>query len=682
MLRAAIAPIVSQQHRRKIYVAASMAGTATAAFWTRSESAACSPSSLDDGQASSVAAVAASQSLTASFPSLSLSNVLRDAEQCRSLILPTAEALIRAARLAKTAVVMATDYQLYFVQRKQPNSLISDIYSWVFQCNNNQSKTDAAAGGNSSYSGELGRKQAQLEDQIDHLERDLDRAQQEYVAPISSSNNDEAKMSDHTLVKLNQKEAMRETASQLGTAQEELASVVAEIRDESGNNPDGIHERNAHRLLELCRTNGGVYIKVGQHLANLDLLVPQEYIQTLSSLFDNAPVSSYENVCHVVKQELGSLPGDLFCDFSETPLASASLAQVHTATCKETGKKLAIKVQHRGLRETSKGDLFAMTCVVGVAEKLFDDFNFGWICEEMTPQLPKELDFSNEGKNAEAAAAHLNQSGLDCVVPRVHWSNTTERVLTMDFEEGFRATDVASIEKAGLCRREVARLISSVFNAQIFGPGFVHCDPHEANVLLREHPEKKGKPQIVLVDHGLYKQLDDEFQHAYARLWTGIVMADVSEIKSACEQLGVTKMYPLLSSMLTSRPFDEVMERSQTGSLDAAPTGGGDKAVIRGYAQRYLKEIITMLDVVPRQMLLIFKMNDCLRHVDTALGSPVNNLVVAGKYASKRVYESDKRKQQQSNAGFLGFLRSWLSYVHVLIRISSYELTTRLNITQ
>lgn len=86
--------------------------------------------------------------------------------------------------------------------------------------------------------------------------------------------------------------------------------------------------------------------------------------------------------------------------------------------------------------------------------------------------------------------------------------------------------------------------------------------------------------------------------------------------------------------MLTSRPFDEVVERSQTKSLDAslASNGGGDKAVIRGYAQRYIKEIITMLDIVPRQMLLIFKMNDCLRHVDFALGSPVNSLVVAGQY--------------------------------------------------
>jgi predicted unusual protein kinase regulating ubiquinone biosynthesis (AarF/ABC1/UbiB family) len=91
-------------------------------------------------------------------------------------------------------------------------------------------------------------------------------------------------------------------------------------------------------------------------------------------------------------------------------------------------------------------------------------------------------------------------------------------------------------------RSEVAKLISSVFNAQIFENGFVHVDPHEANVLLREHPLKKGKPQLVLVDHGLYKRLDEEFQEAYAWLWKSIVMADIPNIQAACRQLGVDKM--------------------------------------------------------------------------------------------------------------------------------------------
>ena len=362
--------------------------------------------------------------------------------------------------------------------------------------------------------------------------------------------------------------------------------------------------------------------------------------------------------------------------FTMLTISLHSLAQVHTARCKETGRKLAIKVQHKGLRETSKGDLFAVTTVVRIAEKLFDEFNLGWICDEMTPQLPKELDFTNEGNNAEAASAHLQKTRLDCVVPRVLWRSTTgqcltsERVLTMEFEKGFPATDVERIDKEGICRRETAKLIASVFNAQIFENGLVHCDPHQSNVLLREHPKKKGKPQIVLVDHGLYKRLDPDFQESYARLWTGIVMADISQIKGACKNLGVDKMYPLLAAMLTSRPFDEVIERSQTGSLDArSNSGSGDKAVIKLYAQRYLKEIFDMLDIVPRQMLLIFKMNDCLRHVDYALGSPNNNLSIAGKYASRRVLDSDT-----AHTNMFGVFKSWIQYANVLLRINSYEL--------
>lgn len=122
--------------------------------------------------------------------------------------------------------------------------------------------------------------------------------------------------------------------------------------------------------------------------------------------------------------------------------------------------------------------LCSLSCTRTYTRCPSNSFNFGWICEELTPQLPKELDFNNEGRNAEAAASHLKSTGLDCVIPHVLWDFTNERVLTMDFEEGFRATDVDRIDQAGICRREVAKLISSVFNSQIFETGFVHCDPH------------------------------------------------------------------------------------------------------------------------------------------------------------------------------------------------------------
>ena len=129
--------------------------------------------------------------------------------------------------------------------------------------------------------------------------------------------------------------------------------------------------------------------------------------------------------------------------------------------------------------------------------------------------------------------------------------------------------------------------------------------------------------------------------------------------------------YPLLAGMLTSRPFDETIERSKSGAMDFKSNAGdaGDKAMIQGYAQRYIKEIFSLLDVIPRQMLLLLKMNDCLRHVDYALGSPFNSLVVAGDYASAAVYEYNQRNAKSRQNLF----RYWLDYITVQIRIRAYE---------
>lgn len=440
-----------------------------------------------------------------------------------------------------------------------------------------------------------------------------------------------------------------------------------------------------------------------QHLANLDYILPQEYIEELQILFDQAPTSSYENVTRVVEQELGGRPEDLFDQFDPTPIASASLAQVHVAYDKQTGAKLAIKVQHEGLRETSRGDIFALVKAVEILEYLFPkEFTFGWLADEIAPQLPRELDFINEGNNAERAAACLAQRNhraagiVDVVVPKIYWNYTTPRVLCMAFEPGVPATHVQAHIQAGIQPKDVARLISQVFHAQVFLDAFVHCDPHPANVLIRPSPNHPGKPQMVLVDHGLYKTLDDDFRLIYAQLWKALMMADIPRIQEASQKLGVHgKLYTLLSGLLTARPFDEVVERSKTGSLDLEQARAAakkkkkkrkranttttsitsihsdqDKAVIRGYAQTFLMDILNMIGTLPRQMLLLLKMNDCLRHIDYALGSPTNTLVVAGRLAAQAVYE---HQQQQTTMGFWYRFQTWFEYVTVLWKIRVYE---------
>lgn len=271
---------------------------------------------------------------------------------------------------------------------------------------------------------------------------------------------------------------------------------------------------------------------------------------------------------------------------------------------------------------------------------------------------------------------------------------------------------------------DVGKLVSSVFNSQVFLSGFVHCDPHPGNCLIRPSSKHKGKPEMVLVDHGLYKTIDDQFRIQYAELWQSLMLADLEGIQTSCKGLGVTKMYPLFAAMLTARPYDEIMERSKSGSLmssssakklsssassskssDAA-AAAADHAVIRGYANQYLGDIMSLLGTLPRQMLLLLKMNDCLRHIDMALDAPTNNsLVIAGKYASQAVYQhriallSSSQQQDQEQhpssdktvltttttgtsstttqirrlASIKYKFQHWLDYMHVLFRIQMHD---------
>ena len=577
-------------------------------------------------------------------PSSSTSTLI-SCQESIDKIKPIFEASARGLRLVQTVFMIVLEYKLE--QCKEPCD--KALHSWGIESNFVNHEISA------------------LEKNVESATNDLQEAQKLYArkeelpAPPVPLDAEE---------KESRRKGVLDAAERLGQAERELSHLVAAIESAIGDEDMSVHARAARRIRKLCRMNGGVYIKIGQHLANLDHLLPPAYIKTLQSLFGDAPMTDYSDVREVIREELGLYPEEIFQEFQTEPIASASLAQVHVAKDRH-GNKLAIKVQHRGLRETSKGDILALETMVGFVDRVFDEFRWSWICDEIAPNLPKELDFSNEGKNAEAAARHLQTTGLACIVPKVHWGQTTSRVLVMDFEEGYSSTDIESIEASNVNKKDLALLISSVFQAQIFQSGFVHCDPHPANVFWRL---KNGKPELVLFDHGLYKQIDDTFKITYAKLWKSLLMADIEGIKSSCSSLGVKEMYPLLAAMLTSRPFDEVVERNKTKSFTAKDSidVNSDAAMIRGYAQQYLKEIIQMLDKVPPQMLLLFKMNDCLRHIDHSLGSPANTMVVAGKYAAETVYAHEKAFTKS----FSERICKWMSHFVFMTRIKLFEFAT------
>ncbi|XP_044086257.1 aarF domain-containing protein kinase 1 isoform X2 [Neovison vison] len=266
-----------------------------------------------------------------------------------------------------------------------------------------------------------------------------------------------------------------------------------------------VHLRSARRLCELCCANRGTFIKVGQHLGALDYLLPEEYTSTLKVLHSQAPQSSMHEVRQVIREDLGKEIHDLFVSFDDTPLGAASLAQVHKAVLRD-GRTVAVKVQHPKVQSQSSKDILLMEVLVLAVKQLFPEFEFMWLVDEAKKNLPLELDFRNEGRNAEKVAQMLKDFDF-LKVPRIYWELSTKRVLLMEFVDGGQVNDRDYMERNKIDVNEISRHLGKMYSEMIFVNGFVHCDPHPGNVLVRKCPGT-GKAEVVLLDHGLYQDAE------------------------------------------------------------------------------------------------------------------------------------------------------------------------------
>ncbi|XP_076979323.1 aarF domain-containing protein kinase 1 isoform X2 [Tamandua tetradactyla] len=374
-----------------------------------------------------------------------------------------------------------------------------------------------------------------------------------------------------------------------------------------------VHLRSARRLCELCCANRGTFIKVGQHLGALDYLLPEEYTSTLKVLHSQAPQSSMQEIRQVIREDLGKEIQDLFVSFDDTPLGAASLAQVHKAVLHD-GRTVAVKVQHPKVRAQSSKDILLMEVLVLAVKWLFPEFEFMWLVDEAKKNLPLELDFLNEGRNAERVSQMLKHFYF-LKVPQIYWELSTKRVLLMEFVEGGQVNDRHYMEKNKIDVNEISRHLGKMYSEMIFINGFVHCDPHPGNVLVRKHPGT-GKAEIILLDHGLYQVLTEEFRLDYCHLWQSLIWTDMKRVKKYSQRLGAGDLYPLFACMLTARSWNSVNR-----GIDRVPVTATENLEIRENAANYLPQISQLLSHVPRQMLLIFKTNDLLRGIEAALGT-------------------------------------------------------------
>lgn len=294
-----------------------------------------------------------------------------------------------------------------------------------------------------------------------------------------------------------------------------------------------LHLASATTIYETAVELRGLILKACQFLGTRADVLPPEYVAVLSRLHDRVPPKSFGVVASTLQAELGRPLRELFARFEREPVAAASLAQVHRAT-RLDGREVAVKVQYPEIAALVRSDLASLRLLFRTVSFLERDFDLMPLIEELQGTVPRELDFENEGRNAERIAAFF-EGRSEIHVPRIHWDLSSRRVLVMDFEPGIKITDVEALRAAGVDVDRVAEILVSAYCEQILARGFFHADPHPGNLLVQPGP---SGPRVVFLDFGLAKQLPEGFRAGVLEFAAALLRGDADAMAAALARLG------------------------------------------------------------------------------------------------------------------------------------------------
>jgi ubiquinone biosynthesis protein len=239
------------------------------------------------------------------------------------------------------------------------------------------------------------------------------------------------------------------------------------------------------RIRMVLEELGPTFVKMGQILSTRPDLVPAELTKELAKLQDNVPPFPIARVKEIIEQEL-RVPMDLFfARFDETPLAAASIGQVHRAQM-ITGEEVIVKVQRPGIRQTIETDIEILYHMATLAEKHLEEtilYQPKKIVEEFARIIEKEINYETEARNAERFAKQFANNTF-IYVPRIFKQATTERILTMEYIDGIKASDIDVLRDSGLNLKTIASRGAELTFNQIFEHGFFHADPHPGNICI------------------------------------------------------------------------------------------------------------------------------------------------------------------------------------------------------
>ncbi len=295
----------------------------------------------------------------------------------------------------------------------------------------------------------------------------------------------------------------------------------------------------AMRVRMAIEELGPTYIKLGQILSTRPDLVPADFIQELARLQDEVPPFPLDDAKQIIVTELGRPLDDVFESFDDTLLASASIGQVYRAVLKDK-QEVAVKVQRPEIRKTIEIDLEIMLYLATLMERHIKEMALHRpvkIVEEFARTLEKEIDFAIEASNMDRISAQFVDDET-VYIPKVKNDLTTPKVLTAEYVEGIKISDVEEIEKTGLDRKLIVSRGANIYLKQIFDSGFFHADPHPGNIFVL--PDNV----ICLLDFGMTGMVDRPTRENFVELIDGIVQQDTSGVTRALLKLTIWEKEP------------------------------------------------------------------------------------------------------------------------------------------
>ncbi len=389
-------------------------------------------------------------------------------------------------------------------------------------------------------------------------------------------------------------------------------------------------KRIAASFRKLAIQMGGVLIKVGQFLsARLDVL-PDEITDELSGLQDEVEPESFANVRMVIEQQFGRPLEEVYDFFEVSPLASASIGQVHRARLFPSAEDreaetvpppVVVKVQRAHIEEIVATDLSALR-VVGRWIQRYPPVrrraDVPALLEEFSRSLYEETDYLHEGRNAEIFAK--NFAGCDEVeVPAVYWEETTQRVLTLEDVYSIKITDYADIEAAGINRSQVAHRLVDTYLKQIFEDHFFHADPHPGNLFVMPvKPAYEGAQpgwKLIFVDFGMTGEIGPKLLQGLRDALIAVATRDPNRLIHSYQELGI--LLPGANIELLQRATAEVFERFWGKTTTEIIQQGREQMV--EVAQDFKELLYEMPFQLPENMILLGRCLSILNGICTGL---------------------------------------------------------------